>query len=385
MFIAFFEADIPDRCGAFYSDLCLARELKRRGHQVIFISCARPKGSFAGGEYEGFQWKPYLSAGRELDQSHLWISPHYPHGNTVRKLNRTYNRPVIFTLHFAGAADMFKVPFPGTWSETIWYVNKMIPVAMVNNAFPSFVSHHELRRPFIEKAPILLDVPGTHDHITLVNANMIKGLTQFLKIAKQLPNHKFLGIRSFYYPPTDPNLEVPPNITWIDFTRDVKSIYARTRIMLVLSGTESFCITAAESMINGIPVIYSAPTGRNYDDNILGTTEGVAEWIDPVGIALPRNDTAAWVSEILKLDDADIYSAKSADCRVHAEGVFNTVSSGADYAIGFAGTHPSRVNSIMSIGNEPSRPREQPQVPTVPTRPNQPAVWRNGRLTFGRR
>jgi hypothetical protein len=386
MFIAIFAADIPDRCGAFYSDLCLGNELKRRGHQVILISCAPARGNFAGGEYEGFHWRPYISAGKELDQSNLWISPHYPHGNIVRRLNRTYRRPIIFTLHFAGATSMFNVPFPVNWTETIWYVNKFIPVAMLNGMFPSFVSHHELRRPFIEKAPILLDSPGTHDHITLINANMIKGLTQFLKIAKELPNHKFLGIRSFYYPPKDANhLEVPPNITWIDFTRDVKSIYARTRIMLVLSGTESFCITAAESMINGIPVIYSTPTGENYDANILGSTEGVAEWIDPVGIAIPRNDTSGWVSEILKLDDPGVYSAKSADCRSHAESAFNTAPGAADYALSFANSNPVRVNSIMSVRSDPFRSREQAPLPVVPTRPSQPAAWRNGRLTFGRR
>ena len=386
MFIAIFAADVPDRCGAFYSDLCLATELKRRGHQVILISCSPPRGNFAGGEYEGFRWKPYVSAGKELDQTNLWISPHYPHGNIVRKINQTYRRPIIFTLHFAGAAGMFNVTFPVTWPETIWYVNKFIPVAMVNTIFPAFVTHHELRRPFIEKSSILLNEPGTHDHITLVNANMIKGLTQFLKIAKELPNHKFLGIRSFYYPPKDANnLEVPLNITWVDFTRDVKSIYARTRIMLVLSGTESFCITAAESMINGIPVIYSAPTGGNYDTNILGSTEGVAEWIEPAGIAVPRNDTAAWVSEILKLDDQEVYSAKSVECRSHADIAFNTASAGADYAISFASVNPVRVNSIMSVLNESSRPREQVSMPVVPPRPTQPVAWKNGRLTFGRR
>jgi hypothetical protein len=384
MHIVFFESDIPDRCGAFYSDLCLAKELKARGHTVFFISCALPKGKYGGGEYEGFQWKPAVASGKELDQSQIWISPHYPHGNVVRKLNQAYKRPIIFTLHFAGAAGLFNVPFPVTWPETIWYVNSYIP-KMLNNKFPGFVVNHGVRSPFIDAAPILLTEPGTHEYITLVNANMIKGLPQFLKIAKQMPDHKFLGIRSFYHPPTDSTLEVPPNITWIDFTRDVKSIYARTRIMLILSGTESFCITAAESMLNGIPVLYSEPTGSNYNDITYGTTEGVRAWIDPVGIALPRNDTTAWVNKLLELDDETVYSQLSVASRIHAKPVFGTAGSGIDYITSFASKYPVKPNSLMSIRHETRQTGSQPSIPVVPQKPSQPAAWKNGRLTFGKR
>lgn len=383
MYIAFFEIAIPDRCGAFYSDLCLAKELKARGHTVFFISCAPPKGKYGGGEYEGFRWLPAVAAGKELDQSQVWVSPHYPHANIVRKLNQTYKRPIIFTMHFAGAEGLFKVPFPVTWPETIWYVNSYIPKIL--NKFPGFVVHHEVRTPFIDPEPILLTEPGTHEYITLVNANMIKGLAQFLKIAKQMPNHKFLGIRSFYYPPTDPTMEVPPNITWIDFTRDVKSIYARTRIMLILSGTESFCITAAESMLNGIPVLYSQPTGGNYNDTVFGTTEGVRDWIDPVGIALPRDDTSAWVNKLLELDDETTYSELSTASRIHAKPVFGTVRSGADYITSFASRNAVKVNTMMSIQHETRQTGSQPSLPVVPQKPSQPAAWRNGRLTFGKR
>ena len=386
MLIAFFAIDIPDRCGAFFSDLCLARELKSRGHQIILISCKMPTKNFAGGEYEGFTWKPYISAGTELDKSQLWISPHYPHGNTVRKLNQVYKRPIIFTLHFAGAMKLFTVPFPVTWPEMFWSVNNFIPTALLNNKFPSFVVRNEVRRPFIDSAPILLDAPGTHEYITLVNANMVKGLPQFLKIATKMPNHKFLGIRSFYYPPTDRNLVVSPNIEWIDFTRDVRSIYAKTRVILILSGTESFCITAAESMINGIPVLYSAPTGTDYSPTVRGSTEGVQEWIDPVGISLPRDDTDAWVEKLTELDDEATYSALSIASREHAKAVFNTARAGADAALSFAGVNNVKPNTLMTVRQESRVPAPSVALPSVvPVRPNQPASWRNGRLTFGKR
>jgi hypothetical protein len=154
--------------------------------------------------------------------------------------------------------------------------------------------------------------------------------------------------------------------------------------MLVLSGTESFCITAAESMINGIPVLYTKPTGTDFNPNVQGTTEGVEEWIEPVGIAIPRNDTELWVSEILKLDDPDVYVKKSEECRTHAEPLFGTSGIGADSVLSFANANPVRTNSMLSVRNE--RPQVEPlTLSVVPLRPSQPAAWRNGRLTFGRR
>ena len=54
MLILFFAANVPDRGGAFYSDLCLAREFRRRGHSVVLI---RTSGMFGQGEHEGFPWK----------------------------------------------------------------------------------------------------------------------------------------------------------------------------------------------------------------------------------------------------------------------------------------------------------------------------------------
>lgn len=101
--------------------------------------------------------------------------------------------------------------------------------------------------------------------ITLINANMNKGLAFFLKLAAALPDHKFLAVRSYYHPPTDPTLAVPRNIQWIDFTRNMKSILGQTRILVMPSHYESFGIVAAEALINGIPVLYNAPTKDDTD------------------------------------------------------------------------------------------------------------------------
>lgn len=49
--------------------------------------------------------------------------------------------------------------------------------------------------PFVDRVNSIAD---THDgeYITLVNANLNKGLPLFLEIAKRMPHKKFLGVRS---------------------------------------------------------------------------------------------------------------------------------------------------------------------------------------------
>jgi hypothetical protein len=49
MYVAFFCSTMPDNCGAFFSDVTLAKAFQKLGHSVVFISCEVPKYNFAGG------------------------------------------------------------------------------------------------------------------------------------------------------------------------------------------------------------------------------------------------------------------------------------------------------------------------------------------------
>lgn len=49
MFIAVFTANMPDNCGAFFSDIALVKSLQKRGHTITLINCGEPKKNFAGG------------------------------------------------------------------------------------------------------------------------------------------------------------------------------------------------------------------------------------------------------------------------------------------------------------------------------------------------
>jgi glycosyltransferase involved in cell wall biosynthesis len=98
-------------------------------------------------------------------------------------------------------------------------------------------------------------------------------------------------------------LDVPPNIEWMDFSYDVRPVYAKSRIILIPSVYESFCMVAFEAMMNGIPVIYTKPGASTFPQ---GSTLGVDEWISPAGIPCDPKNADEWISAIESLDDSEV-------------------------------------------------------------------------------
>jgi glycosyltransferase involved in cell wall biosynthesis len=91
-------------------------------------------------------------------------------------------------------------------------------------------------------------------YITLVNHHPIKGIQIFNEIAKKMPKHNFLVVETW---PDVPDY-VPPssNIHFSKFIDDVKTLYAKTKIIIMPSlyeeGPSRLMI---EGMLNHIPVI----------------------------------------------------------------------------------------------------------------------------------
>lgn len=135
-----------------------------------------------------------------------------------------------------------------------------------------------------------------NEYITLINLNENKGGEIFYQIAKAMPHKKFLGVRGSY---DEQIIKDLPNITYIDKTTNILSVYQKTRILLMPSAYESWGITATEAMCCGIPVISTE-------------AEGLKENCGKAGIFIKdRNDIQSWVKEITKLDDAKAYAAAS--------------------------------------------------------------------------
>jgi glycosyltransferase involved in cell wall biosynthesis len=320
MRIVFFAGRMPDLCGAFFHDIDLAIELERRGHEIVFLTIIDvPKEGVNGGVYRGFRYMHYSAGGKYLDVSEGWICPHAPSLPEVRRLNsRGYNRPILTTCHYDGSYQALTKNNPGRmirWVEMVMFINStMEPNFRKNvNPWPPNVVRTAIVRPLMHEDKIRIDEPFQGDCITLVNANQNKGVTQFIEIAKRMPDRKFLAVIPYYGELTPP--PVPSNVELIPFDNDIRNILKRTRILVMPSYYESFGRVAVESMYNGIPVIYSKPAIKPKD--ITGSTEGMEEWITPAGIPCERENIDQWINIINSLDDETTYSNRSEVVKQH--------------------------------------------------------------------
>lgn len=379
MKVLFFCRKMPDLCGAFLHDVDLALELLKRGHQVVFLTITKPTEGYTGGYWQGFRYLHYSSATSFLDTSDIWVCPHSPILPDVRKLNRFgYNRPIVATCHFDGnyTAITGNSPQRQDWVEMVCFINRVMEPQYRKNIkpWPLQIVKTETVRPILHREKVCFEGGPQGDRITLINANMNKGVHQFLGLARAMPDRKFLGILPYYgeknVPPS------PDNVEWIPFQNDIRDVLKRTRILLVPSYYESFGRVAVEAMINGIPVIYSKPATSSIYPG--GSTEGLDEWIRPTGIGLPRDATQEWADAVRALDDPEAYAQKSEASRAHIEAMnlFGEGTRIAELVEAFSRQYPAVKKSSTAI---------EPAKASGPSPQSAPVVLREptGRAGFG--
>lgn len=375
MRVLFFCNRMPDLCGAFLHDVDLAIEFQKRGHWIMFLTIEKPKEGYEGGIWRGFRFMHFSAAGPILESSQLWICPHAPCLPYVRKLNnRGYHRPIGVTAHFDGHYEVISHLASNKWVEMLLFINHTMEGHFRGNVipFPSSIVRTSVVRPLMQESKVRMDVQPQGDSITLVNANVNKGVHQFIEIAKRMPSRKFLAVRPYYG-----ELWVPPspsNIEWVPFDDDIRTILKRTRILLFPSKYESFGRIAVEAMYNGIPVIYSKPAPI-VNANTVGSTEGVEEWIVPAGIACSRDIPEEWITAIESLDDPDAYSTRQAQVKSHIQAmdIFSEGTRIANMMEEFQREHPVQIiqqtaptnSSVRKDSAELAVPRPPPAVARI--------------------
>jgi glycosyltransferase involved in cell wall biosynthesis len=248
--------------------------------------------------------------------------------------------------------------------------------------FPRSIVRTGVVRPIMHENKIAMDSPPDGDAITLVNANVNKGVHQFIELAKRMPSRKFLGVIPYYG-----ELWVPPapsNVEWIPFDDDIRNILKRTRILLMPSLYESFGRIAVEAMYNGIPVLYSKPEVNT--KHVSGTTEGMEEWILPAGISCTRDVPEEWTSAIETLDDVDTYSARQILIKEHIRSMnlFTEAARIGDMIEVFHHEHPVTIMPSTTSTLPPSKP-EPGQPPALRPPPATARIgFSNGRLRLQR-
>jgi glycosyltransferase involved in cell wall biosynthesis len=251
--------------------------------------------------------------------------------------------------------------------------------------WPSQIKETHAIRPLMHRDKIEISEPFQGDCITLVNANLNKGVHQFLDIARKMPERRFLAVLPYYG-----ELNVPPapgNVEWVKFDDDIRTILKRTRILLVPSYYESFGRIAVEAMLNRIPVLYSAPTKNSVYPG--GSTEGLDDWIRPAGIPVVRDNITDWVSAIQSLDDAETYTARATHSRDHIEAMdlFTEATRIAELIESFARRNPVviRAPQPTTQGGAPATREGPPRVREPPAGPRPGGFgFSNGRLRIQR-
>ena len=356
MKIVFFARLVPDLCGAFLHDIDLATELQNRGHQVMFLSIFRGPEGVNGGVYRGFRHMHFTAGLLHLESSELWITPHSPILPDVRKLNlRGFNRPLVATCHFDGNYTSVSAFADKPLSaEMLFFINGIMEANYRKNIvpWPRQIKQTAVIRPILHRDKIEILEPFQGDCITLVNANQNKGVHVFVDLARRMPTRKFLGVLPYYGEKAIP--PAPANVEWIPFTDDIRQVLKRTRILLFSSYYESFGRIAVEAMLNGIPVLYSKPNPNSIYPG--GSTEGVEEWIQPVGIPCEREVPESWISAIERLDDTELYASTSADCKQHIDSmrVFEEASRIASLVETFGRANPVVIKTSTPAAAKPS-------------------------------
>jgi glycosyltransferase involved in cell wall biosynthesis len=138
--------------------------------------------------------------------------------------------------------------------------------------------------------------PG--DAITLINMGENKGARLFWTLTRIMPERKFIAVKGGYSEQIVAN-KVPPHVEVIEHTPDIRSVYAKTRLLLMPSAYESWGRVGIEAAASGIPTI-------------AHPTPGLLESLGDAGTFADRGDIADWVEAIRALDDPELYAEKSA-------------------------------------------------------------------------
>lgn len=254
-------------CGAEYVAHNVNRYMLRQGNDVRVML---HYGEVHAYEYEGVDVRKSGNLDTygwgEVLLTHLDYSQHTTHMGKFAK------RPVI---HFVHNDSVYDCIINAERKQYVVYNSKWIKDKLNYNT-DSMVLYPPC--PMAEYK--VTTQPGKGEFITMLNINENKGGYLLYRLAKAMPERRFLGVKGSYdeggnHPATIVEmLSQLPNVVLKDHTPNVKEFYKNTRILLALSRYESWGRVATEALMNGIPVI-ACPT------------EGLKENLDFAGLFVP--------------------------------------------------------------------------------------------------
>lgn len=218
---------------------------------------------------------------------------------------------VITQLGWSADAAKFAMRFGKPWVHLIRDVGEVPrrgrPDLLVFNSETARASAAWKGASAVLHPPVFPDRYATErgEEILLVNLSEFKGARVFYELANRLPRHGFIGLPGGWGDQIIPDM-MPSNVEILEATADMRSVYARARLVLMPSVNESFGRVAIEAACSGIPTI-AAPV------------PGLREALGDGGIFVEREDINGWVRAIQALDDPSAYSVASQHAMSRAE------------------------------------------------------------------
>jgi glycosyltransferase involved in cell wall biosynthesis len=303
-------------CGSEYYAHNINKYMVSRGHNVrVVLHQARMHNvktpyTFEGvdvyepnGSIDQFSWADVILT--HLDFTHHTIN-----------IAEIIKRPCINVIHNSHPYESVRNARSNNYCiyNSRWIKNKL------NYQWPSMV----FTPPVDYRKYDLGKDPRSNEYITLINLDENKGGFILKRLAKAMPNKKFLAVKGSYSEPFyfGQASDFPPNVTVVPNTPNILEIYSQTRILLMLSRYESWGMTATEAMCNGIPVVCTPTAGLK--ENCAGAGIYLPERQDPVrderGMIIKDDrdtyDISYLVKQITKLDnEKKYYKVISDECR----------------------------------------------------------------------
>lgn len=144
----------------------------------------------------------------------------------------------------------------------------------------------------------------TGDAVTLVNLTAAKGADAFFALAERMPDVQFLGVSGAY----GAQLTPPPdlaNVTVLGNQPDIRTVWERTRVLVMPSAYESWGRCAVEAAAAGIPTV-AAPTPGLVETGVpcafmSATTHDGSPWRPGGFRAVGEPDLDAWEVTLRRL------------------------------------------------------------------------------------
>jgi glycosyltransferase involved in cell wall biosynthesis len=270
-------------------------------------------------------------------------------------------------------------PFgPESWSpdrEGAELVANSAAFIAIGHHTAAYIGAHLGRRAEVIHPPIYGPGPfpqfGSGAWITMINPCTVKGISIFLRLAEQLPQHFFAALPGWGTTTADRRaLAAHSNVTLLRNCKQIDDILQNTRVLLVPSlWFEGFGLIVVEAMLRGIPVVASDAGGLA--EAKLGTgfvipvrpIERYEAIFDEQGLprpVLPDQNLAPWADALNQLFNREAYGTAS--------------SAAHDAATRFVSAQrPAQLEEFL-LALEPARPAARKEDPLAGLSPEKRAL-----------